>query len=158
MHVWCRDLWTEAAVWRDSIGDEWVTVLAVNNRERWRVRNVSYKRRCNLIQLIPPNQYNSRKPPCFCLTAAVPVVCQSFLVGFADSLCGRWWEVSLMMVIMLALSWGGAVFIFWWNSISPALSLVALLLMLTDSDLLAPSAAWHHSTPCGIWTDLNLSF
>lgn len=33
------------------------------------------------------------------------------------------------------------------DSTSPGLPLLALTLMLTDSDLLAPSASWHRSTP-----------
>lgn len=33
------------------------------------------------------------------------------------------------------------------DSTSPGLPLLALALMLTDSDLLAPSASWHWSTP-----------
>lgn len=33
------------------------------------------------------------------------------------------------------------------DSTSPGLPLLALALMLTDSDLLAPSASWHRSTP-----------
>lgn len=33
------------------------------------------------------------------------------------------------------------------DSTSPGLPLLALALMLTDSDLLAPSAFWHRSTP-----------
>lgn len=33
------------------------------------------------------------------------------------------------------------------DSTSPGLPLLVLALMLTDSDLLAPSASWHRSTP-----------
>lgn len=33
------------------------------------------------------------------------------------------------------------------DSTSPGLPLLALALMLTDSDLLAPSGSWHGSTP-----------
>lgn len=33
------------------------------------------------------------------------------------------------------------------DSTSPGLPLLALALMLTDSDLLAPSGSWHRSTP-----------
>lgn len=46
------------------------------------------------------------------LQAGVPLGCQQLLMGFADSQCGWWREVGLMMVIMLALSWA-AVFICW---------------------------------------------
>lgn len=44
--------------------------------------------------------------------AEVPLGCQQLLMGFADSWCGWWREVGLMMVIMPALSWA-AVFICW---------------------------------------------
>lgn len=44
-----------------------------------------------------------------------------------------------MMVITLALGWGCSVYLLA-RAISPGLSLVVLALMLTDSDLLAPTA------------------
>ncbi len=49
-----------------------------------------------------------------------------------------------MMVIMLALGWG-AVCICWLELRIPWFVSGLLGLMLTDSDLLAPTAAWHQS-------------
>lgn len=55
---------------------------------------------------------------------------------FSGSLGGMWREVGLMMVIILALS-SAVVFICWLKTLFPGVSLIALGLMLTNSDLLA---------------------